>query len=252
MLGLRALVLGLTSLARLTVWGLPAEAEKRVALVVGNAAYKHYGQLTNPPQDAAAVAETLRRADFEVIEAIDLPRTDFERTLRSYFGRLDDADVSLVYYSGHAVQVGGRNFIVPIDAKIDSELDLDFEAIDLDTIMKFMQARTKVRFLFLDACRNNPFAGKAFSTAEQQTRSVATRGLARIDAGVGTLIAFSTAPGDVALDGDEGSTSPFTSAFVKHALTPAIDVRQMLTAVRNDVVATTGGKQVPWENSSLV
>ncbi|MFO1173118.1 MAG: caspase family protein [Hyphomicrobiaceae bacterium] len=233
-----------------SVW--PAFAEKRVALVIGNAAYKNYGQLVNPPQDAAAVAETLRRADFEVIEAIDLPRGDFERALRGYFGRLDDADVSLVYYSGHAVQVGGRNFIVPIDAKIESELDLDFEAIDLDTIMKFMQARTKVRFLFLDACRNNPFAGKAFSTAEQQTRSVATRGLARIDAGVGTLIAFSTAPGDVALDGDQGGMSPFTSAFVKNALTPAIDIRQMLTAVRNDVVAATQGKQVPWENSSLV
>ncbi|MEZ5924075.1 MAG: caspase family protein [Hyphomicrobiaceae bacterium] len=229
-----------------------ARAEKRVALLIGNASYKRFGALTNPVQDVKAVADTLRAADFEIVEAIDQSHPDLERTVRGFLGRLDGADVSLVYYSGHAVQVGGRNYIIPIDAKLDSELDLDFEAIDLDTIMRFMAARSKVRLVFLDACRNNPFAGRPFSTAGEQTRSVASRGLARIDAGVGTLIAFSTEPGNVALDGEKGGTSPFTSAFVKHALTPAIDVRQMLTAVRNEVIATTQGKQVPWENSSLV
>jgi TPR repeat protein len=229
-----------------------AWAEKRIALVIGNAAYQSYGTLANPAQDVAAVAETLRAADFEVVEAVDFAHPDLERTVREFLGRLEGADVSLVYYSGHAVQVGGRNYIIPIDAKLESELDLDFEAIDLDTIMKFMQGSSKVRLVFLDACRNNPFAGRPFSTAGEQTRSVATRGLARIDAGVGTLIAFSTEPGNVALDGKSGGLSPFTSAFVTHALTPAIDIRQMLTAVRNDVIASTEGKQVPWENSSLV
>lgn len=230
----------------------PAYAEKRIALVIGNAAYKHFGTLANPVQDVAGVAETLRAADFEVIEAVDQSHPELERTVRGFLGRLDGADVSLIYYSGHAVQVDGRNFVIPIDAKLESELDLDFEAIDLDTIMKFMAARTKMRLVFLDACRNNPFAGRPFSTAQVQTRSAATRGLARIDAGVGSLIAFSTEPGNVALDGRQGGMSPFTSAFVKHALTPAVDIRQMLTAVRNEVIATTDGKQVPWENSSLV
>lgn len=248
----RACLLALSCLMALTLGTPTASAEKRVALIIGNAAYQHYGALANPAEDVKAVGLILRAADFEVVEAIDLPRTDLERAIRGYLGRLDGADVSLVYYSGHAVQVEGRNFIIPIDAKLESELDLDFEALDLDTIMKFMQARSSVRLVFLDACRNNPFAGRSFSTAGQQTRSVSTRGLARIDAGVGTLIAFSTEPGNVALDGAQGGLSPFTAAFVKHALTPAIDIRQMLTAVRNDVVAATEGKQVPWENSSLV
>jgi TPR repeat protein len=252
MLSARALLLALSCLGALLLGVMPAAAEKRVALIIGNAAYQHYGALANPAADVKAVGPILRAADFDVVEAIDLPREELERAIRGYLGRLDGADVSLVYYSGHAVQVDGRNFIIPIDAKLESELDLDFEALDLDTIMKFMQARSSVRLVFLDACRNNPFAGRAFSTAGQQTRSVSTRGLARIDAGVGTLIAFSTEPGNVALDGEQGGLSPFTSAFVKHALTPAIDIRQMLTAVRNDVVATTQGKQVPWENSSLV
>ncbi len=185
-----------------------ALAEKRIALVIGNAAYKHFGTLANPVQDVAGVAETLRAADFEVIEAVDQSHPELERTVRGFLGRLDGADVSLIYYSGHAVQVGGRNFVIPIDAKLESELDLDFEAIDLDTIMKFMAARTKMRLVFLDACRNNPFAGRPFSTAQVQTRSAATRGLARIDPGVGSLIAFSTEPGSVALDGKSGRHEP--------------------------------------------
>lgn len=249
---LRTVLALLATLAAASLAIAPASAEKRIALVIGNASYTHFGTLANPVQDVAGVAETLRAADFEVIEAVDQSHPDLERTVRGFLGRLEGADVSLVYYSGHAVQVGGRNFVIPIDAKLESELDLDFEAIDLDTIMRFMAARTKVRLVFLDACRNNPFAGRNFSTAVQQTRSAATRGLARIDPSIGSLIAFSTEPGNVALDGKQGGMSPFTSAFVKHALTPAVDIRQMLTAVRNEVIASTDGKQVPWENSSLV
>ncbi len=229
----------------------PVWAEKRVALVVGNAKYAHHQQLKNPANDVVAVARTLKAADFRVISGQDLEKRDFEDLLKRFLRELDQADVALVYYSGHAVQVGGTNYLIPIDARLQHSHDLELETISLESIRGYIRNRSKVQLLFLDACRDNPFKGRSFQLGQILTRGQGTRGLARINASVGTLIAFSTEPDTVALDG-EGQLSPFTAAFVKHALTPGLEVRHMLTKVRNEVRQTTANRQTPWENSSLL
>lgn len=228
-----------------------AAAEKRVALVVGNSKYESFATLANPANDAASVAKVLRSADFQVIEALDKSRLDLEDTVRNFMRQLDGADVGLFYYSGHAVQVDGRNFLIPIDAKLVGANDLDFEAFDIGNLQRYMEQRVKMRLVFLDACRDNPFKGREFSTSGAQTRSLATRGLAMMRADVGTLIAYSTDPGDVALDGSAGDMSPFTASFVKHALTPSLEIRRLLSQIRADVLQSTDNKQRPWEESSL-
>ena len=246
---MRAAVLGMLAILAQTS---AAQAEKRVALVVGNAAYVNYGKLPNPTNDADQVTKALQSADFEVIEANDLTREDLERSVRRFMGELAGADVGLFYYSGHAVQVDGRNYLIPVDANLKGAYDLDFEAFSLDNVQRYMEQRTKLRLIFLDACRDNPFQGQEFSAANSKTRSLATRGLALMRADVGTLIAFSTDPGQTALDGKTGDMSPFSSAFVAHAMTPGLEIRRMLSLVRSDVLKATSNGQRPWENSSLV
>jgi hypothetical protein len=220
----------------------------RIALVIGNGKYQHAVPLPNPANDARAVAKTLGEIGFEVVQGTDLDRVSMEGRLRDFLDKASRAQVALLFYAGHSLQVDGRNYLVPVDAKLETASDLNFGTVDLDRILASLEDPARANIVILDACRDNPLA-RSFAA---RTRSAAVgAGLAAYTAlGTGTLIAFSTAPGKVAADG-EGANSPFTQGLIKYLRTPGLEVRQMLTRVRNDVAKATGEKQVPWDNSSL-
>lgn len=229
----------------------PAAAEKRVALVVGNSAYVNANPLPNPVHDAGEMAKALTEAGFEVIVGQDLDKSGFDGKIRDFARALDGADVALFFYAGHGLQVGGRNFLVPIDASMQKERDLDFEGISVDFVLKQMEIdrENKTNVVFLDACRDNPLARNL--ARSMGTRSVSIgKGLAQVETGVGTFIAYSTQPGNVALDGD-GANSPFTTALAKGVRVPGRNLTAVMVDVRRDVLAVTQGKQVPWDHSSL-
>jgi Tfp pilus assembly protein PilF len=223
--------------------------ESRVALVIGNGAYVNAGALPNPANDARAVAGVLREIGFDVAEGVNLDQRSQERLVRDFLRKAASARVALLFYAGHGMQVEGKNFLVPVDAKLTARTDLPFETLELDKILAGLDDESRTNILILDACRDNPLA-KNFARAARSASSPA--GLAPVSSvGSGTLIAYATAPDQVALDGDAGN-SPFTAALVKHLRTPGLEVRQMLTRVRAEVIAATQRKQVPWDNSSLL
>jgi len=225
----------------------PASAERRVALVIGNSAYKNTAPLKNPSNDAVDIAETLRQLGFEVIDGTDLSKREMEKRIRAFADKLAGADVGLFFYAGHGLQVDGRNFLAPVDATLKSDTDLDFEAIELNLVLKQLERNSRVSIVFLDACRDNPLA-RNLAVASRST-SVG-RGLAQVDKAVGMMIAFATQPGNVALDG-KGRNSPFTEALLRHIGSEGASINDVMIGVRKDVLETTNGKQVPWENSSL-
>ncbi|ULJ76495.1 caspase family protein [Rhizobium gallicum] len=226
-----------------------ALAEKRVALVIGNSAYQHVPMLPNPGNDAGDMAAKLRDLGFEVVVGSDLDLAGVRRTIGDFVSSLDGADIALFYYAGHGLQVNGENYIAPVDAKLLSYIDLEFEAVPMDLILSAMERTTRVNLVFLDACRDNPLAVNLARSMGTRSFSVG-RGLAKVGSGVGSLIAFATQPGNVALDG-EGRNSPFTAALLRHLGKPGRDITRELIDVRRDVLQATHGKQVPWDNSSL-
>ncbi len=237
----------LLGIAALIVACGQASAEKRVALVIGNSAYQNTAPLKNPSNDATDIAAKLRELGFEVIDGTDLSKDEMEQKIRAFADRLDGADVGLFFYAGHGLQVDGRNFLAPVDAKLRSDTDLDFEAVELDLVLKQLERNARLSLVFLDACRDDPLA---VSLAQASRSLEVGRGLARVEKAVGMMIAFSTQPGNVALDG-QGRNSPFTDALLKHIATEGASISDVMIDVRNDVLKATDGKQVPWENSSL-
>ena len=227
----------------------PAFAEKGVALVIGNGAYKHAPPLTNPKNDASDMAAKLRGFGLEVVVGEELDFAAMRAKVKEFIASLEGADLAVFFYAGHGLQVGGVNYLAPIDAKLATEDDLEFEAIPMDLVFSPMERNAKVNLIFLDACRDNPLATNL--ARSMGTRSTAVgRGLAEIGSGVGSLIAFATQPGNVARDG-VARNSPFTTALLKHLGTPGHGVTDDLILVRRDVLAATEGMQVPWDNSSL-
>ena len=229
-----------------------AAGQDRVALVVGNSKYVSVNGLPNASNDARAMARTLRAIGFDVAEGFDLDRHGMERQLREFLRSSANARVALLFYAGHGLQVDGRNYLLPVDTKLESPGDLSFETIGLDNILENLSDPSRTNIIILDACRNNPFANtyaSRFGAARSVTVLSGLVGYSNL--GTGTLIAFSTAPGAVAADGN-GPNSPFTRALAKHMRTPGLEVRQMLTRVRADVAAETQGRQIPWDNSSLL
>ena len=202
------------------VLGTSADAATppRLALVIGNGAYET-SPLADPVNDARLIAQTLRQLDFEVLEHLDLNQKELKRAIQLFGDRLELAGagaVGLFYYAGHGVQVNGRNYLIPTDAAIDRETDVDIEAVATDTVLAQMEfANNDLNFVILDACRNNPYT-RSFRSA--------SRGLARMDAPRGTLISYATAPGDVALDGN-GEHSPYSRALAKAMLKPGMPSR---------------------------
>ena len=220
----------------------------RVALVMGNSAYVAAGALANPANDARAVAKALRDIGFDVSEGVNLDNRSQQRLVQDFLRKSASSKIALLYYAGHGMQVDGKNYLVPVDARLQAATDLPFETLELDKIIAGLDDESRTNIIILDACRDNPLA----KAPGVKARSVAGSGLAAVSSvGSGTLIAFATAPGAVALDG-EGSNSPFTAALVKHIRTPGLEVRQMLTRVRAEVASTTQKKQIPWDNSSLL
>lgn len=241
----RAACCGLTLLLTASL----AHAEKRVALVVGNATYRHAPELANPQNDSADMAALLSKFDFVVLEAHDLDKAGLERSIQDFAAALAGADVGLFYYSGHGIQIGGQNYIVPIDAQLDTAASVDFELVRLDIVHRAMEREARVNIIFLDACRNNPLMRNLSSAMGTRSAGIG-RGLSPVEAGVGTLISYSTQPGNIALDG-KGRNSPFSAALVRHLSGPNTELSSVLIEVRNDVRADTQGQQVPWEHSSL-
>jgi hypothetical protein len=220
-----------------------ASAEQRLALVIGNSAYESNLPLSNPQNDAQAVAQLLNTAGFEVVMAFDLSRDIMKQTIEEFSARVAEkgADsAALVYYAGHGLQVDGENYLVPVDARLTKEDDLALHGVKLADVMGALQsAPSKIRIVILDACRNNPFSGAAGG-----------RGLAIVDAPAGTIVAYSTAPGTEALDGS-GKHSPFAAAFMRIAKQPDLPIEQVFKKVRRLVNDSTDNKQTPWESSSL-
>ena len=224
---------------------MEAYAQKRVALVIGNSAYTNISSLSNPKNDADLMAQTLREVGFEVVTVIDADRRTMGRAIRQ-FGRAlrlagKDA-VGLFYFAGHGVQARGTNYLIPVGAVIEDHADLEIESLSASNILTQMEsAGNTLNLVILDACRNNPFKG-TFRSSE--------RGLSRVAAASGSLVAFAAAPGQVATDG-KGKNSPFTSALVDAMRQPGLHVEQVFKRVRVRVERETGGAQTPWEESSL-
>jgi len=221
-------------------------AERRVALVVGVGAYKNVPTLPNPPNDARDVAAALTRLGFETETLVDPDRLAFEAAARRLGERAKNADAALFFFAGHALEAAGRNWLVPAPADIHTDRDLRFEALDLDGVLEQLDGAARLSILILDACRDNPFRRRL----QAGSRGIGASGLGQVQAAAGTLVAFATAPGTVAGDGN-GRNSPFSGALLRHIETPGLELRQLMAVVRKEVREATRNAQVPWENSAL-
>jgi uncharacterized caspase-like protein len=218
--------------------------EDRLALVIGNATYR-LSPLDNPANDARLIGGLLEKAGFKVFRYENLDRNGLFKAMRDFGDKLNDRTVAVFYYAGHALQLRDRNFLVPVEADIRNEDEIEMASVDVGFMLARMSsAKSRVNIVILDACRNNPFAGK--------TRPA--RGLAQMDAPVGTYLAFATAPGKVSEDNSDPNSknSLYTAQLAKHLLTPGLPLETVFKRVREAVVAGTNGQQVPWENSSLL
>ncbi|HJR20639.1 MAG TPA: caspase family protein, partial [Dongiaceae bacterium] len=221
-------------------------AVARVALVVGNGAYApEIGKLKNPASDAQLMADALKGLGFEVAVVTDADQKAMKRAIREFGQKLRETGpngIGLFYYAGHGVQVDGENFLLPVGAEIQAEGDVELEAVSAASILSQMQfAGNAVNLVFLDACRNNPLT-RSFRSG--------SRGLARVDAPRGSFVGYSTAPGDVSVDGESGN-SPYALALVEELNTPGISIEEAHRAVRGKVLAATNQRQTPWDSSSL-
>ena len=227
----------------------PASAEKRVALIIGNGAYSHEARLTNPPHDAEDVATALKRTNFEVVFATDLGQAEMRDAAINFSRAARNADVALFYYSGHAMQFNGVNYLMPIDAKLNDEADLK-RFIRVDEIMNDLQQAKNLRILVLDSCRDNPFA-ESLKQSLGSTRSSSVRqGLSKIDAPLGTIVSFSTQAGQTADDGN-GRNSPYTTAFLKRIEGPE-EIGDVFRDISSDVYQSSGKSQLPELSLSIV
>jgi tetratricopeptide (TPR) repeat protein len=226
----------------------PADIGRRVALVIGNSAYRAVPPLDNPRRDAETVAAALRAVGFQTVTLNqDLRKEELVSALRSFAHQADAADWAIIYYAGHGIEMGGTNYLVPIDAKLDTDKDVTFEAVPLDQAITAVEGARKLRLVLLDACRDNPFARQMRRTTA--ARSIG-RGLGAIEPEAGTLVVYAAKHGEIALDGP-GANSPFVTSFVKEIRRPGIEIRKLFDLVRDDVMEITGKKQQPFTYGSL-
>jgi uncharacterized caspase-like protein len=239
------------ALAVLLVWlsSQPAAAERRVALVIGMSNYQQVPRLANPAHDAEAMSSLFKRAGFDFVDSErDLGIADLRRVIRQFSEISRDADISVIYYAGHGMEVDGTNYLVPTDAKLLSDFDVEDETVSLDRVLKALDPVKRLKLIILDACRDNPFA-------KTMKRSVSSRsigrGLAKVEPSMSdTLIAFAAKAGAIADDGD-GQNSPFAAALVKHIVEPGLDLRLAFGRVRDEVLKTTSNRQEPFVYGSL-
>jgi uncharacterized caspase-like protein len=226
-----------------------ALAEKRVALVIGNSAYQRVAKLSNPANDAAAVAAMLKAAGFESVESkLNVPANDLRKTLREFAAKTRDADIAVVYYAGHGIELDGTNYLIPVDATLETDGDVLDETVPLERVLFAVEPARQLRLVILDACRDNPFAKTMKRT--MASRAIG-RGLAKIEpTSPNTMIAFAAKAGSTASDGDS-KNSPFAAALVEHLPKPGLDLRRAFGFVRDDVLKSTGNKQEPYVYGSL-
>jgi Caspase domain len=231
------------------LFGQPALANKRVALVIGNSAYEHVSPLSNPTNDSASMAETFRSAGFDVVDVRhDLKATEMRRVLREFSNNVSDSDFAVVYFAGHGLEIDGTNYLIPVDATLERDIDAFDEAIPLDRILTVIEPAKQLRLIILDACRDNPFSKTMKRTIGSRAIS---RGLAKVEpTSPNTLIAYAAKAGSTASDGDS-KNSPFTAALVKHITKPGLDLRKAFGFVRDDVLKSTKNRQEPYVYGSL-
>ncbi len=227
----------------------PALAGKRVALVIGNSSYQNVAALTNPANDATAITEMFKKASFDVVESRrDLKYMEMRRALRDFADKARGADTAVIYFAGHGLEVDGTNYVVPVDAVLERDADVDDEAIALNRILLAAEPATQLRLVILDACRDNPFTKKMKRTISSRSLG---RGLIGVEANKpNTFIAFAAKEGSTAADGD-GKNSPFSAALLKHLTRPGLDIRKAFGFVRDDVMSATGNQQEPYTTNSL-
>ncbi len=230
-----------------------AWADKRVALIVGNSTYQTVPQLPNPSRDASSVAKMFKDAGFDTVDLqLNLGNLEFKRAIRKFETAADQADIAVVYYAGHGLEIGGTNYLIPIDARLASDRDADDEAIPLERLVSSADGAKRLRLVILDACRDNPFVG---TMRRERKLASASRG---ISSGLGkieptstdTLIAYAAKAGSTADDGD-GQHSPFTTAVLKNLPIPGLDVRLAFGRVRDEVLKITSNRQEPFVYGSL-
>ena len=239
---MRMLRLGLVCL--LSLWVARATAEERVALIVGNSAYENVGGLENPVNDASDIAIALKGLGFDVLLGTDLRHDEMTQIAQQFGDMAATSDVALFYYAGHGFQVEGTNYLIPIDAAITRPEDVATQTIAMQAILSAMDRAPGLKLIVLDACRDNPFGAALKSDPRLGS------GLARVGTAADFMFAYATQPDNVAYDGT-GRNSFFTEAMLNHIYTPGQDISDLLINVRRDVLAATGGKQIPWDNSSL-
>lgn len=223
-------------------------SERRVALVIGNSDYRAVPRLGNPGRDAKMVADTLRTIGFsKVIEVNDLNREQLTAAIHAFAAEADRADWAMVYFAGHGMEIGGVNYLIPVDAKLLSDRDVQFEALPLSAVLSALEGARKLRLIVLDACRNNPFANQMKMASAG--RSVG-RGLGRIEPDAGTLVVYAAKDGQIAQDGD-GANSPFASALAKRLTTPGMEIRRLFDYVADDVMDLTRRVQQPYTYGRL-
>jgi uncharacterized caspase-like protein len=235
---------------------------RRIALVIGNSAYQNVPALPNPMKDSTAIAATLRNIGFDVMTVNDATREKMVDSLRNFANEAEKSDWALVYYAGHGMEVGGVNYLVPVDAKLAVDRDIQYEAVPLSQVLNAADAARKIKLVMLDACRDNPFkprrtaapevaaAGLSTAGAPITTRSTNGRGLAEVKVAGATLVVYAAKDGQVALDGD-GDNSPFAVAIVQRVATPGVEINKIFRLVRDDVMEATAGRQEPYTYGSL-
>ena len=241
----------------------PIKQGRRVALVIGNSAYQNVPQLANPHNDADAVAQSLRNIGFESVTLThDATREKLINALRAFASDAENSDWAMVYYAGHGMEVGGVNYLIPIDARLEVDRDIEYEAVPVSQVLRAADAAKKIKLVMLDACRDNPFAPRktdapAAIAATESTagraiasRSTHGRGLAEVKVSGATLVVFAAKDGQVALDG-EGGNSPFAVAVVQRIATPGVEINKVFRLVRDDVMEATAGRQEPYTYGSL-
>jgi Caspase domain len=248
-------VLALLGVCFVALGDAHAVSERRVALVIGNSEYKNSSlSLSNPKNDAIAIAAVLKSLDFEVQLVTDVGKRDMDGVLERFARLSINADSALFYYAGHAIQYHGKNYLMPVDAELEDEISVRYNLVSVDDARSALDRVSGVKIMILDACRNNPIADRLNREANGgQTRSATTtRGLARIDKTQGMVVAYATAADDVALDGNNVANSPFTAALVKEMQEPGLEIGTMFRRVARDVNDSTGGRQRPETSISLL